>query len=102
MLAELLVSLPFVVLLVKGKDHLAPDLGERIDDDGAGIRCPSCKWRPARTDEWACNPGCGYAWNTFETRGECPSCGKRWSSTQCIKCGAWNSHDDWYEEKKKK
>ncbi len=100
MLAELLVSVPFIVLLVRGRDRLAPDLGEHIDDNGAGIRCPTCKWRPARTDEWACNPGCGYAWNTFETRGECPSCGKRWSATQCMKCGAWNNHDDWYEEKK--
>ena len=97
MLAELLVSLPFVVLLVKSKDHLAPDLGERIDDDGAGIRCPSCKWRPARTDEWACNPGCGYAWNTFETRARCPQCGHQWQETQCLACLRLSLHLDWYE-----
>lgn len=88
---------PFVPLLLKGKDRLSPDIGDDTNDNGSGIRCPSCKWRPERSDMWSCNPGCGYAWNTFRTRGECPSCGKRWTKTQRMKCGVWHEHDDWYE-----
>ena len=92
-----LLLLPFFVLFVNGKDIIAPDLREGLDDDGAGVRCPMCRWRPTRTDTWACNPGCGHVWNTFDTKGECPSCGKRWIATQCTKCGTWSNHDDWYE-----
>lgn len=94
-----LAPLPFFVLFVRGKDRVSTDITERTNDNDAGIRCPSCRWRPTRTDTWACNPGCNYTWNTFETRGECPSCGKRWSSTQCIKCGSWHLHNDWYDNK---
>ena len=94
---ELLVLPLIALLLVRGKDLISPDLTDKLDDHGSGVRCPACKWRPARTDTWACNPGCTYVWNTFETRGECPSCGKRWVTTQCTRCGTWSSHDDWYE-----
>jgi hypothetical protein len=89
--------LPLIALF--RNDRLAPDLTDKdkLDDRGGGIRCPACKWRPARTDAWACNPGCGHVWNTFETKGDCPSCGKRWTQTQCTKCGTWSKHDDWYE-----
>lgn len=98
MFPEILWIVPFVPLLLKGRDRRAPDLGERLDDHGAGIRCPSCKWRPSKTDLWGCFPGCGYSWNTFQTRGECPSCGKKWAKTQCRKCGVWHDHDAWYEQ----
>ena len=95
---ELLVLPLLALLLVRGKDLISPDLTDKPDDHGSGVRCPACKWRPARTDTWACNPGCAYVWNTFETRGECPSCGKRWVATQCTRCGTWSSHDEWYEQ----
>ncbi len=36
-------------------------------------------------------------WNTFETRGRCPACAKRWALTQCLRCHALSPHEDWYE-----
>lgn len=66
---------------------------------GAGrrrIRCPRCGWEPGRDDRWACT--CLHAWNTFETGGVCPACGRSWSETQCPRCGAWSRHEEWYED----
>jgi hypothetical protein len=63
---------------------------------GGKIRCPKCAWEPRREDRWYCNPGCGHTWNTFDTRGACPSCGKQWHETVCLRCGAWSRHEDWY------
>ena len=61
---------------------------------GARIRCPKCGWEPAAGDTWAC--ACGHAWNTFDTRGECPACHRIWAETQCPSCGVWSPHEDWY------
>jgi hypothetical protein len=58
------------------------------------IRCPKCGWRPTRQDRWSCS--CLHAWNTFETRGKCPACGKQWSDTQCPRCHQWSPHEAWY------
>jgi predicted amidophosphoribosyltransferase len=41
---------------------------------------------------------CLYVWNTFDTRGVCPACGREWSQTQCPRCKAWSRHEDWYTE----
>jgi hypothetical protein len=60
------------------------------------IRCPQCFWQPGKGALWLCEPGCGHCWNTFETRGVCPDCDKRWHETACLKCGAWSPHADWY------
>ena len=62
------------------------------------IRCPRCQWEPKKDDRWSCNPGCGHVWNTFDTRGHCPGCGKQWRETACHSCHAWSPHDDWYEQ----
>jgi hypothetical protein len=86
-----------LLLFLKGSDQRARDVGERLDGRGAGVRCPSCRWRPSRADQWTCHPGCEFAWNTFETRGECPACGKRWTITQCLRCGMWHAHEEWYQ-----
>jgi len=64
----------------------------------ARIRCPICQWQPTRADRWYCSPGCGYSWNTFETRALCPGCSKQWSYTVCLSCGVASAHDAWYEE----
>jgi hypothetical protein len=93
-----LIGLPFVLAFVRGKDKITPDVRDREFDDNAGIRCPACKWRPSRSDMWACD--CGEIWNTFATRGECPGCQKRWTKTQCTQCGTWSDHEAWYEEKR--
>lgn len=105
-LALPLASLPLVIGFVRGKDgvgnkdRFVPSIFEDdIDKDFSGIRCPSCKWRPTREDTWACSPGCGEVWNTFQTHGECPGCQRRWPSTQCTRCGVWSDHDAWYEER---
>jgi len=95
-----LLLLP-IVGLIRGKDRFRPDVREEDrDKDFSGIRCPSCKWRPSRWDLWACSPGCGEVWNTFETHGECPGCQRFWSQTQCMQCGLWSDHDLWYEQQR--
>lgn len=64
-------------------------------DRGGRIRCPLCRWRPARSDRWVC--GCGESWNTFETRGRCPACGHQWTWTECLRCHGRSAHARWYE-----
>lgn len=61
------------------------------------IRCPRCAWQPRRRDRWICVPECGTSWNTFDTRGRCPGCGRQWLETACLACGRWSPHLDWYE-----
>ena len=64
------------------------------------IACPKCDWEPNGGAHWMCT--CGYRWNTFDTYGKCPKCGKVWRDTQCPGpgypggCGAWSKHIDWY------
>ena len=69
------------------------------------IRCPACGWQPDKSARWLCvetgapehfSPGCGTAWNTFDTRGRCPGCSHQWQWTACLHCSAWARHDDWY------
>lgn len=64
------------------------------------IRCPKCSWEPDGDSHWVCQV-CNTRWNTFETRGRCPSCGKVYEDTACIKrrggCGEMSPHADWYE-----
>ncbi len=69
------------------------------DDEKSGkgrIRCPRCGWTPGSGDLWLCS--CGHAWHTFDTRGRCPSCSRQWTQTQCLSCGAWSPHEEWYAE----
>jgi hypothetical protein len=37
-------------------------------------------------------------WNTFDTGGVCPDCGKVWTETQCLSCHRWSRHRAWYRE----
>ena len=60
------------------------------------IRCPRCAWQPGRDDLWMCT--CLHSWNTFDTRGVCPACGRKWTQTQCQRCNQWSPHDDWYDD----
>lgn len=88
---------------------VTPDIkieGE-LDDQSARIRCPHCEWRPSSSSRWCCldseqSPeppfhGCGTSWNTFDTRGRCPSCDHQWRWTVCLRCSRWSLHIDWYE-----
>jgi predicted RNA-binding Zn-ribbon protein involved in translation (DUF1610 family) len=58
------------------------------------ICCPKCSWEPDGHAYWTCS--CGISWNTFETYGKCPGCGKIWRDTQCPECVKWSPHADWY------
>jgi hypothetical protein len=60
------------------------------------ISCPKCTWEPDGKAYWGCT--CGVFWNTFDTYGKCPGCGKVWKDTQCPACAAWSPHADWYTE----
>ena len=71
-----------------------PGQEKTVDPSGPRIRCPLCGWSPRKDDRWSCN--CGHEWNTFDTGGVCPSCLHQWASTQCLKCGGWSPHSDWY------
>lgn len=58
------------------------------------IRCPRCAWQPRQHDRWSCL--CDHVWNTFDTGGVCPACGKIWEQTQCLRCHEFSRHDAWY------
>lgn len=60
------------------------------------IACPRCSWEPRAEDTWWCE--CLHAWNTFDTAGRCPRCHRQWKDTQCLSCGAWSPHLDWYQD----
>jgi len=67
--------------------------------DGSYISCPNCGWEPGETDRWVCDV-CNTHWNTFETHGKCPTCGKQFIDTQCKRskggCGQMSLNADWY------
>ena len=60
------------------------------------IYCPKCQWEPPPEARWWCT--CGHGWNTFDTQGRCPGCGKVWRETQCLACHAWSPHHAWYHD----
>lgn len=62
------------------------------------IYCPKCGWEPRQEDCWSCGMGCGCVWNTFDTGGVCPACGKAWEQTQCLACHGWSPHRAWYHD----
>jgi hypothetical protein len=63
---------------------------------GSRIRCPRCAWEPERDSTWMCS--CLHLWNTFDTGGTCPRCGRQWLETQCLRCHQWSPHRDWYAD----
>ena len=90
---RMLLPIPLGFLLGRST-HTSPKV---FEPDYTRIRCPECGWQPVKSDAWVCSPGCGHAWNTFETAGVCPACGKQWLRTACHKCGVWSLHETWYE-----
>jgi hypothetical protein len=63
-------------------------------DAGIKIACPKCGWEPNGSPYWTCS--CDHSWNTFDTRGKCPNCGKQWKDTHCPRCGDPSEHETWY------
>ena len=91
-------------LLERGGFDVEQALGQKPREPR--IRCPHCLWQPGRGSVWTClsvghpehfQGGCGYSWNTFDTRGLCPGCSHQWTHTSCLACGRWALHEDWYE-----
>jgi hypothetical protein len=81
---------------------------DEAEDDFERIRCPHCNWKPNGASRWVCADceapeyfygGCWTSWNTFETRGRCPTCSHQWIWTSCLSCHAWARHEDWYVKK---
>lgn len=60
------------------------------------IECPKCGFSPSPSIFWKCS--CGHKWHAFATRGVCPECSKVWQDTQCLRCGIWSPHEDWYHK----
>jgi len=89
--AEIFLKGPLELRQVPRKDV---DEKDRTGHGRSRIRCPRCAWEPGREDRWMCT--CLHMWNTFETRGVCPACGREWKETQCRRCSAWSPHEDWY------
>jgi len=88
-------------------DKIVADIVKKLHDTPAKrrIRCPTCGWQPDSSSRWHCvdtaapehfSPGCGTAWNTFETGGRCPGCAHQWHWTACLACGSWAQHEAWY------
>jgi hypothetical protein len=78
------------------------------ETDFEKIRCPLCNWSPTASSRWTCASvdapeyfygGCYTSWNTFETRGRCPTCAHQWTWTSCLFCQQWSQHEDWYAKK---
>jgi len=65
------------------------------------IYCPKCKWEPPRAALWECLEVCGCLFDTFETGGTCPECHEKFEHTQCIMCGQFSPHREWYHYPKK-
>jgi hypothetical protein len=72
------------------------DQEKGLDPSGPRIRSPNVVGRLAR--KTAGRLTAGTSWNTFDTGGVCSACLHQWASTQCLKCGGWSPHSDWYEQ----
>jgi Zn-dependent protease len=59
-----------------------------------GCACPSCQAAPPLGEHWRCG-SCGKAFDTFLTGGVCPQCSTRFSTTQCLDCGAAEPIEKW-------
>ena len=111
--ARRVLSLAFLFALFR-KDQAPPDNVETIiqqDDDESNfsrIRCPLCRWQPDSSSRWVCGgdgppeyyKGCGWEWNTFDTRGMCPDCKHQWKWTGCLWCENYSLHEAWYTNEK--
>ncbi len=59
-----------------------------------GFACPSCKTAPPVGAFWKCSR-CGTAFDTFLTRGHCPSCGGDFPATMCLDCRVMRPMAQW-------
>lgn len=56
--------------------------------------CPICKAAPQVGAFWGCGR-CRTAFDTFETRATCPTCGAQFAQTRCLNCGGESPLSEW-------
>jgi len=59
-----------------------------------GFACPSCRTAPPSGELWRCG-NCGKNFDTFLTDANCPHCGARYGTTQCLDCGTSRPLSEW-------
>jgi len=59
-----------------------------------GFACPACKAAPPIGDVWGCGR-CGNRFDTFQSKGICPSCGAQFPTTLCMECGVAHPMSEW-------
>jgi predicted amidophosphoribosyltransferase len=61
------------------------------------VACPACGTPPLVGAMWSCGPdGCGFLFDTFETKARCPKCEAHFAVTWCPTCGKPSPHRAWY------
>src|SRR5215472_9279659 len=50
-----------------------------------GYACPTCNTAPPIGNYWKCSQ-CQQSFDTFQTQGACPSCGRQFAVTACLDC----------------
>jgi Zn-dependent protease len=58
--------------------------------------CPMCRQHPPRGPYWGCP--CGARFDTFDTRGTCPACGRGFNTTVCPCCQQSTALNLWYPQ----
>ncbi|MGL4554542.1 MAG: site-2 protease family protein [Gemmataceae bacterium] len=60
-----------------------------------GCACPACHAAPPAGPFWSCDE-CQARFDTFDTRGKCPSCGAWFLRTACPHCRETHHIDRWF------
>ena len=116
MLAARSVKLPAEVVQ-KGKSHLLDSLaaivsGSQLRPGQLGLQharalskiaqiprrdgyvCPTCNTAPPIGNYWKCSQ-CQQPFDTFQTQGACPSCGRQFPVTACLDCHRAHPMNEW-------
>jgi Zn-dependent protease len=59
-----------------------------------GYACPTCNTAPPIGTYWKCSQ-CQQTFDTFQTQGACPSCGRQFPVTACLDCRRVHPMNEW-------
>jgi Zn-dependent protease len=59
-----------------------------------GLACPECRTAPVIGPYWICGT-CKQPFDIFAALAQCPNCGTRYSSIQCLDCGQSRPMEQW-------
>jgi len=59
-----------------------------------GYVCPTCNTAPPIGNYWKCSQ-CQQPFDTFQTQGACPSCGRQFPVTACLDCHRAHPMNEW-------